>query len=210
MTSDHDPAVVSGEVVVPGPRRSTTRETTRERVIDAAVELTMLDGWAAVTMAKLAERAKVSRQTVYNDIGTKAELAEAMILREIEGILACVSQAFEAHPRDLLEAIREASYAVLDRARDNQLLRAVVGATHGADTELVPLLTSHSHGLLGVVRGLVRERVEHLDHGLTSHELDTAIDAVVRVVLSHAMQPSDEPAETADAVAWLAGRVLRR
>ena len=32
---------------------------------------------------------------------------------------------------------------------------------------------------------------------------------VVRVVLSHVMQPSGTPAETADDIAWIAARVLR-
>ena len=31
---------------------------------------------------------------------------------------------------------------------------------------------------------------------------------VVRVVLSHVMQPSGPPAETADDIAWIAARVL--
>ena len=31
---------------------------------------------------------------------------------------------------------------------------------------------------------------------------------VVRVVLSHVMQPSGDPAETAEAIAWIAARVL--
>ena len=31
---------------------------------------------------------------------------------------------------------------------------------------------------------------------------------VVRLVLSHVMQPSGEPAETAETVAWIAARVL--
>ena len=32
---------------------------------------------------------------------------------------------------------------------------------------------------------------------------------VVRVVLSHVMQPSDSPARTADDIAWISARVLR-
>jgi len=32
---------------------------------------------------------------------------------------------------------------------------------------------------------------------------------VVRVVLSHVMQPSGTPADTADGIAWIAARVLR-
>ena len=54
--------------------------TTRERVVDAAVRLTAQIGWSQVTMARLAEEVGVSRQTVYNEVGTKPGLAEAMRL----------------------------------------------------------------------------------------------------------------------------------
>ena len=39
--------------------------------------------------------------------------------------------------------------------------------------------------------------------------LETAIDMVVRVVLSHVMQPSGTPDQTATDIAWIATRVLR-
>jgi hypothetical protein len=44
---------------------------------------------------------------------------------------------------------------------------------------------------------------------LGADRLDAAIDTVVRVVLSHVMQPSGSPAETSAALAWIASRVLR-
>src|SRR4051812_8931868 len=107
----------------------------RERVIDAAVVLTTEHGWAHVTMGRLADAVGVSRQTVYNEIGTKPRLAEAMILRELDRFLGVVTVAFDAHADDLVGAIRGASRAVLERSADNPLLHAIVSATHGADTE---------------------------------------------------------------------------
>jgi hypothetical protein len=44
--------------------------------------------------------------------------------------------------------------------------------------------------------------------GLEPGRLDAAIDMVVRVVLSHVMQPSGAPAATAEDLAWIAARVL--
>lgn len=196
----------TGYPVVPAPRRP---ESTRDRVIDAAVELTGQDGWGSVTMAKLAQHAGVSRQTVYNDVGGKSALAAAMISRELERFLDHVSRAFEAHADDLEEAVRAATYNVLVSAQDNRLLHAIVSATHGADTELLPFLTTHSQGLLGSTRELVRERVDSFDHGLDPAELEIVIDTIVRVVLSHVMQPLETPEESAERVAWLLGRVLR-
>lgn len=187
----------------------TALPTTRERIVEAAVAMTTESGWSGVTMAALAERVGVSRQTVYNEMGSKEGLAEAVILRELARFLAVVESAFEQHPDVLVDAIRAATYGVLELARDNRLLHAVVSATHGADTELLPLLTTHSHSLLGVAKTVVTERVAPYDLGLDGERLEVAIDVVVRVVLSHVMQPSGTPEATADGIAWLAGRALR-
>jgi AcrR family transcriptional regulator len=188
----------------------TTRALTmRERVIDVAITLTTEDGWAQVTMARLADAVGVSRQTVYNEIGSKPRLAEAMILHELERFLGLVTLAFDAHPTDLVAAIREASRAVLEASQDNPLLHAIVSATHGADTELLPLLTTHAGALLSTAKLVVVDRVAPYDIRLSPTELDAAIDMVVRVVLSHVMQPSGPPAETAADIAWVAAKVLR-
>jgi AcrR family transcriptional regulator len=181
----------------------------RERIVDAAIAMTTESGWAAVTMGALAERVGVSRQTVYNEVGAKPGLAEAMILHELDLFLGVVTRAFDEHPADLVAAIRAASGGVLDLARDNKLLHAVVSATHGADTELLPLLTTHAEPLLEAAKLVVRERVAPYDVTLDPAHLDPAIDMVVRVVLSHVMQPSGPPAKTADDIAWISARVLR-
>jgi AcrR family transcriptional regulator len=179
-----------------------------DRVVGAAVDLTTTVGWAQVTMGRLADEVGVSRQTVYNEIGSKPRLAEAMILRELDHFLAVVSRAFDEHPTDLVEAIRAASRAVLETAQGNPLLHAVVSATHGADTELLPLLTTHAESLLATAKAVVATRVAPYDVELEPARLDAAIDVVVRVVLSHVMQPSAPPERTAEDIAWIARRVL--
>jgi AcrR family transcriptional regulator len=184
--------------------------TLRERVIEAAVTLTTERGWAEVTMARVAEAVGVSRQTVYNEIGTKPRLAEAMIMRELDRFLGLVTVAFDAHPTDLVAAIRDASGAVLEASQDNKLLHAIVSATHGADTELLPLLTTHAGALLSTAKLVVVERVAPYDVALGPEQLDAAVDMVVRVVLSHVMQPSGAPGRTADDIAWVAARVLQQ
>jgi Bacterial Tetracyclin repressor, C-terminal domain len=97
---------------------------------------------------------------------------------------------------------------VLVLAQDNPLLHAVVSATHGADTELLPLLTTHAESLLAAAKLVVADRIGGYDVGLDEPHLDAAIDVVVRVVLSHVMQPSATPEATADGLAWIAARVL--
>jgi len=189
-------------------RAVTAAPSMRQRIVQAAVSLTAEVGWARVTMATVADRVGVSRQTVYNEVGTKPGLAEAMILHELERFLAVVDAAFDAHPDDLVAAIEAAAYRVLDLARTDPLLHAILSSSQGADSELLPLLTTNSGGLLGAAGEMIRAHVVTYDVPLEEHRIEVLIDMVVRLVLSHVMQPTGEPAETAATVAWIAAKVL--
>ena len=183
--------------------------TMHERVVAAAADLTLEVGWAGVTMGKLADRVGVSRQTVYNEVGSKPKLAEEMVLAELAKFLAVVDAAFDRYPDDLVEAIRAAARGVLELAGSNALLQAVVSASYGAETELLPLLTTHSDALALTANDAVRRRVLHYRLALDDRLLDAAIDMVVRLVLSHVVHPTGTPADTADDIAWISGRTLR-
>ncbi len=183
----------------------------RERLIQEAWEITCSTGWSDVTMAKLAARAGVSRQTVYNEVGSKPLLGQALVLRELERFLAVVAAELDGHD-DVVEAIRSASEQLLRMAQDNPLLRAVLSSAHGGTNELLPLLTTQSEPVIkagtAVIDDRVRERYPGLD--LSTAELEVALDTIVRLVLSQVMQPGKPPAETALDIAWSAGRVLGR
>ena len=183
--------------------------STHERVLSVAAELTLEVGWAGVTMGKLADRVGVSRQTVYNEVGSKAQLAEEMVLAELAKFLAVVDRAFDERPHDLVAAIRAASRGVLELARSNALLQAVVSASYGAETELLPLLTTHNDALVLTATDAVRRRVAAYHVDVDDRHLDAAIDMVVRLVLSHVVHPVREPQETADDIAWICSRTLR-
>jgi AcrR family transcriptional regulator len=182
--------------------------THRDRLLVAAARFTADNGWGALTMGKLADLVGVSRQTVYNELGGKPQLAEAMVMRELDLFLGRVDSAFVDHPDDLVAAIEAAAYRVLDLARTDPLLHAILSSSQGADSELLPLLTTNSEGLLEAAGQMIRSHVSHYDIQLEAQRLEVLIDMVVRLVLSHVMQPTGKPAETAATVAWIAQRVL--
>ncbi|WP_086664406.1 TetR/AcrR family transcriptional regulator [Lentzea kentuckyensis] len=180
----------------------------RQPIVEAAIEMTARNGWAAVTMARLAEQVGVSRQTVYNEIGSKNALADAMLAHELDRFVTAIGDAFDRHADNLVEAVYDAVRDVLELARGNLLVRAIASATHGADTELVPLLTTQAETLLAGIKTMLFERVESYRPGLTGDQIAVLIDIVTRTVLSHVIQPTGTPAATADGIAWLASRVL--
>lgn len=180
---------------------------TGERILAAAAEMTAEVGWSSVTMAAVAERVGVSRQTVYNEWGNRDRLAEAMVLRELGTFLDEVDAGFDDHPEDLESGVADAIGRVLGLARVNPLLRAIVTATHGAETELVPLLTTRADVVIAVAIGRVRDRIIAYP-GLDLSRLGAAVDILVRTVLSHVMQPSHDGARVPEDLASAVVRLL--
>ncbi len=180
---------------------------TSERILAVAAEMTAEIGWSGVTMSALAERAGVSRQTVYNEWGNRDRLAQAMVLRELGAFLDRVDAGFDAHPGDLRAGTQAAIANVLDLARTNPLLAAIVTATHGAETELVPLLTTRADVVIDVASERVRERLEAYP-GVEIDALETTVDLLVRTVLSHVMQPSADSSDVPRSLAAAVARLL--
>ena len=63
----------------PAPRAARPRTTSEERILRAARELFLADRYAGVSLERVAERAGVSRQTVYNRFGCKEAVFRAMV-----------------------------------------------------------------------------------------------------------------------------------
>jgi AcrR family transcriptional regulator len=180
--------------------------TTRARVIAAAIELTTERGWASVSMAEVATRSGVSRQTVYNEVGGREALAEAMVIDELGRFLAVVDAAFARSDGELRPTVRAAVLGVLNLAQDNALLREVVSPGAG---ELLPPLTTDAGAVLEAATGVVDGHLRALLPRVEGARRTAAVDMLVRTVLSHVMLPSAPPRRTADSVADLAVRLLR-
>ena len=187
----------------------TSGATTRKRIIEAAVAMTTESGWSGVTMGRLADRAGVSRQTVYNEVGSKPALADAVVMDELGRFMAVVEQAFDAHPGDLVASVRASVRGVLERAQDSSLVRAIVSATSSGDNDLLPPLTTRADSLIDAAKGVLTLRLAPYARALDARQLASSVDVLVRTVLSQVIQPSGSPKSTADDLAWVSGRLLQ-
>ncbi|MFI5994932.1 TetR/AcrR family transcriptional regulator [Streptomyces sp. NPDC051362] len=102
----------------------------RESLLDAAYTALARRAWSAVRMVDVAAVAGVSRQTLYNEFGSKDGLARALVRREADAYLAGVDRALATHtdPRDRLVAAVEWTASA---ARSNALVRAMLTGCWG-------------------------------------------------------------------------------
>lgn len=183
---------------------------TRDRLLDAAADLIAGDGWAAVTMGKLAAHVGVSRQTVYNELGSKAELAEALVLRETERFAERVTEVVTAHPGAPVDGVTAAFRQTLEAARVNPLLVIALGCPKGGGDDFLPLLTTRPEGVLERSVGAIAALLARCypETGLTLSEWTVAVEAMVRLLLSHLVQPSGSVAQASGRMRWVIGRML--
>lgn len=97
----------------------------RESLLDAAYAALARRSWSTVRMVDVAADAGVSRQTLYNEFGSKEGLARALVRREVDAYLAGVDRALAAgaEPRERLARAAEWTTAA---ARENALVRAML------------------------------------------------------------------------------------
>ncbi|MEU9483573.1 helix-turn-helix domain-containing protein [Streptomyces decoyicus] len=109
----------------------------RESLLDAAYTALMSRPWAAVRMVDVAAAAGVSRQTLYNEFGSKEGLARALVRRETENYLAGVARALSREASaagtrgDAAGRVVAAAAWTLRTARANPLVRAALTGCWG-------------------------------------------------------------------------------
>jgi len=182
----------------------------REALLDAAYDEVVSGAWARTRMADVAAAAGVSRQTLYNEFGTKDALAQALALREAARFLAGIDEllaGFEGQPQ---EAVERAVLWTLEQASNNPLLKAALTGARGGSDELLPFLTTRAEPLLAAAsEQMVRFLSAHWPD-LVVGEVRLVAESVIRLTVSHLVLPTEPVERTARSLALLVARVLRR
>ncbi|MHC5908757.1 TetR/AcrR family transcriptional regulator, partial [Streptomyces sp. S6] len=98
----------------------------RESLLDAAFAALARRSWSTVRMVDVAAAAGVSRQTLYNEFGSKDGLARALVRREADGYLAGVERAFTGDFEDVGGRLVAVAEWTVSSARENPLVRALL------------------------------------------------------------------------------------
>ncbi|AWL86211.1 TetR/AcrR family transcriptional regulator [Streptomyces globisporus] len=158
--------------------------TARQALLEAAHRALADRPWRAVRMVDVATLADVSRQTLYNEFGTKGGLAGALLRQAADGYLAGVDRALTAPAPDRPTAV---ALWTLRAARQDALVRALLTG-HWAEGLPRPDRRPGSRGRTGgkpppapeELLALVRDRMAAASPGVTTGRCEI----VLRLALS--------------------------
>ncbi|MEI2701946.1 MAG: TetR family transcriptional regulator [Baekduia sp.] len=181
--------------------------TAGERLLDSAAVLLGDATWSDLSMAAVAENAGVSRQTLYNAFGTRRQLAQALLLREVESFLSDVETELHAASDDPEAALERAFAAYLRGIEQNPLVRAIVV---DEDPDLLALLIEQGINVVGYASARLGGAIGALWPQAADADVALLSDALVRLAISFAVFPSSAERDVAGEIrALLAPFVLR-
>nr|MDT0664215.1 TetR family transcriptional regulator [Micromonospora sp. DSM 115978] len=180
----------------------------REALLDAAYEAMVSGEWDGTRMADVARAAGVSRQTLYNEFGSRDALAREVAERETARFLACTDAAFETGTDDLSTAIESGVAETLRLAAVNPLIKAVLTSPH--DSEVTPFFTTQADVILVAAAEQLTRHLRSRWPDLDLGDVALVADSLPRLTLSHVMSPGAAPEVVARRITAVALRCLSR
>src|SRR3954452_9447424 len=182
--------------------------STRDALLATAYAAAVSGDWVRTRMVDVALAAGVSRQTLYNEFGSKDALAQAMAMREIQRFIEGTERSLdEAHPDDPIQAVGAAALYTLRRAPNNPLLKA---ALTDDTSGLLSFLTSRGEPALVAARSSFENYYSTHWPDLPRDAITVAAETIVRLTISYLTVPADVPAEAvAQRMSDLARKLLR-
>ncbi|MCW3038924.1 MAG: Transcriptional regulator, TetR family [Solirubrobacterales bacterium] len=179
------------------------RERLRGRVLDGADDLLRGRPWPAISMADIAKAGGVSRQTVYNEFGSREAFAQEYVLREADRFLAAVRDCVLGRTVDPRGAVEAAFALFLEAAAERPRLRAI---TSGDGTDgLLALVTTEGGPVMAIATATLADVMRTGWPQAPEAGTELLAQTLVRLAISHAALPAGPAEVTAAAVTRLFG-----
>jgi len=177
-----------------------SRVPSRTAVFAALREVLTEKHWRKVTLEAVAKRAGVSRQTIYNDFGSRAGLAEAYAFELADAFCDLVDADLEANAEDPRAALEAALRTFLYATSADPLIKRVQDGD--AHPDLVRLVTTDSGQLLAHIAARLTDAVVRIWPVVDPVAARTLARTIARLGMSYVALP---PEREDDVAAELAG-----
>lgn len=178
-----------------------SRALLRDSVLDAMRELLGTRDWASITLADVAGAAGISRQTIYNEFGSRQGLAQGYALRLADRLVDAVEGAIYDNVGDVHAAFLEGFRSFFaESAADPLVISLLTGA---AKPDLLQIITTDSGPI--ITHCSARLTSSFMDSWVKASDDDAGIlaRAVVRLAMSYVSMPPEADHDVAADLARL-------
>jgi AcrR family transcriptional regulator len=184
---------------VPYPEAS--RALLRETVLDAMREELLGNDWSAITLSDVARTAGVSRQTIYNEFGSRQGLAQAYAMRLADRLVGAVSGAIETNVGDVYTAFLQGFRTFFSESAADPLVISLLSGE--AKPDLLQLITTDSGPIITHCSSRLTESFITSWVGTTEEDAGVLARAIVRLAMSYVSMPPEADHDVAADLARL-------
>jgi AcrR family transcriptional regulator len=173
----------------------------RDLVLDAMRDLLVAKDWSSITLNDVAKTAGVSRQTIYNEFGSRHGLAQGYALRLADRLVDAVDDAIEVNVGNIYEAFLQGFRAFfLESASDPLVVSLLTGV---AKPDLLQIITTDSGPIIS--RSSQRLAATFQDSWVKASDADAGVlaRAIVRLAMSYVSMPPEADHDVAADLARL-------
>lgn len=183
------------------PYAEASRALLRDSVLDAMRDLLETRDWSAITLSDVARAAGISRQTIYNEFGSRQGLAQGYALRLADRLVDAVNAALQANVGNIYQAFLQGFRDLFTELSADPLVISLL--TGVAKPDLLQIITTDS-------APIINRASERLTTALTQSWVATSDEdagvlarAIVRLALSYASMPPEADHDVAADLARL-------
>ncbi|AKS35390.1 TetR family transcriptional regulator [Mycolicibacterium goodii] len=183
------------------PYAEASRVLLRDSILDGMRDLLLTRDWSAITLSHVAQAAGVSRQTIYNEFGSRQGLAEGYAMRLADRLVDAVDDAINNNVGDVYAAFLEGFRAFFaDSAADPLVISLLTGA---AKPDLLQIITTGSGPI--ITRSSARLQDTFQSSWIRSSDEDAGVlaRAIVRLAMSYVSMPPEADHDVARDLARL-------
>jgi len=189
------------------PYAEASRALLRDSVLDAMRDLLLTRDWSAITLSDVARAAGISRQTIYNEFGSRQGLAQGYALRLADRLVDTVASALEANVGNFHEAMLQGFRRFFaESAADPLVISLLTGV---AKPDLLQLITTDSAPIITRASERLVAAFDQTWVAISDDDAGVLSRAIVRLCLSYVSMPPEadlgaSPAGGGDVAADLA------
>ncbi|MGZ8176683.1 TetR family transcriptional regulator [Williamsia sp. SKLECPSW1] len=184
-----------------GAYQQASKQLLRTGLLDAMREHLRHSDWSSVTMTDIAAAAGVSRQTVYNEFGSRQGLATAYALRLTDEFCTAVDAAVEGNVGRIRDALREGYRTFFALAAADPLVQSL--SSGEAKPDLLRLITTDAGPLILYATETLATTLHRSWIGAPYDEARRVSSSIGRMGLSYIAMPPEDDSDVAEHLAQL-------
>jgi AcrR family transcriptional regulator len=183
------------------PYAEASRALLRDSVLDAMRDLLLTRDWSAITLSDVAHATGISRQTIYNEFGSRQGLAQGYALRLADRLVNAVADAIYANVGNVYAAFLQGFRSFFSESAADPLVISLLSGV--AKPDLLQIITTDSGPIITHCSARLTASFMHSWVSASEEDAGMLARAIVRLAMSYVSMPPEADHDVAADLARL-------